>query len=85
MTQLINQLMNDKAVNRTATATPGLLKILGRTTCLGFFNIEEFYQSCSFGYLLGIFLDIKPTCCTRKSFMYDLYKYFRFSSKMLFK
>ena len=37
------------------------IKILMRQTCLSFFNIEEFHRSCNFGYICGIFLDIKPT------------------------
>ena len=40
------------------------LKILMRETCIGFFNIEEFYRHCNFGCFLWIFLNIKPTCCT---------------------
>ena len=40
------------------------LKILMRVTCLGFSNIEEFYQSCNFGGFWWIFENIKPTCCT---------------------
>ena len=40
------------------------LKILMRETCLGFFNIEEFYQSCNFGCIWWIFKNIKATCCT---------------------
>ena len=39
------------------------LKILMRETCLGFFNIEEFYQSCNFGCFWWIFSNIKPTYC----------------------
>ena len=35
-----------------------------RETCLGFFNIEIFYQSCNFGSFWGIFNNIKPLCCT---------------------
>ena len=40
------------------------LKILMRETCLAFFNIEEFYQSCNFGGFWWIFKNIKPACCT---------------------
>ena len=32
-----------------------------RETCLGFFNIKEFYQSCNFGCFWWIFLNIRPT------------------------
>ena len=39
-------------------------KILMRETCLGFSNIEEFYQSCNFGCFWWISKNIKPTCCT---------------------
>ena len=40
------------------------LKILMRETCLGFFNIEEFYQSCNFGCFWWVIWNIQPTCCT---------------------
>ena len=31
--------------------------------CLGFFNIEEFYQSCNFGCFWWIIFTFKPICC----------------------
>ena len=39
-------------------------KILMMVTWLGFFNIEEFYQSWNFDCFWWIFKNIKPTCCT---------------------
>ena len=43
------------------------LKILMRETCLGLFNIEEFYRGCSFGGFWWNFKDIKPTCNTNQN------------------
>ena len=40
------------------------LKILMRETCMVFFNIEEFYQSCNFGCFWWIFSNFKTPCCT---------------------
>ena len=39
-------------------------KILMRETCLCFYNIEEFYQSCNFGCFWWNKKNIKPTCWT---------------------
>ena len=39
------------------------LKILMRETCLGFFNIENFYRSCNYGLFWWIFWNIKPIYC----------------------
>ena len=40
------------------------LKILMRETCLGFFNIYEFYRSCNFGGFCWILKNIQPAYCT---------------------
>ena len=40
------------------------LRILKSVTCLGFSNIEEFYQGWNFGYFWWNFSNINPICCT---------------------
>ena len=41
MTQLINELFNDKAVYRTAPATPGLLNIAGQKVLKKYISVIE--------------------------------------------
>ena len=36
-------------------------------TCLGFFNIEEFYWSCYFGFFWWILFTVKPICCAYRN------------------
>ena len=40
------------------------LQILKSVTCLGFFNIKEFYQGWNFGCFWWNFLNINLICCT---------------------
>ena len=56
------------------------LQILKSVTCLGFFNIKEFYQGWNLGcFWWNFFLNINLICCTYQSFCITFTNVFLFS------
>ena len=53
-------------------------KISMRETCLGFSNIEEFYQRSNFGCFCWIKKNIKAVCCAYQNLCMTFTKHFGF-------